>query len=456
MTSTLSILTWAIVAFALGVILAGAAVYFLGVEPAQRRERAAKADVNLARAETRAAGDAVISARAAQATAEANLVSLKGARAEADSQFAEITQRVIREAQEALMALAQERLGTAIATNNAATTAKFAEIIKASETQLKNVSDALTAMHTTRTEDRAALSAHIAGLREQTTNLVAAVGENRLTTQRLTGMLSSSTARGSWGEVELTRLLEMTGMSRFASYDVQKAGYGEDGRGRPDVVIFIPGGGTLPLDAKAPFSAYQTAMMSDDETLRAEHMRDAVGALRSHIRTLAARKYHAAKGCIGWTVMFIPIESLLSAVLTAEPRLIEEALEANILIATPCVLLVYLHAFAQGHRVAQQQANSEVILEHASTLVARLAPFVAHFARIGERLSSAVDAYNQGVGSFDSQVAPQARRIHELGGAIELPQIPLRQGEVRKPDTDRLPGTATSLFEHSDVSRNGQ
>jgi DNA recombination protein RmuC len=442
-----------VVSLVIGVVVGGAGaaalVYLIVAKPLRVDVASAQADATQARDQmlrtSREASEAIATARAAQATAEANLSSLKSARAEADSAFAESSRRIIQDAQTALVAAAAEKLQTTTSASEAAIASRFAEVGNALSTQINGLGSALAALEHARVQDREALAGHFGVLREQTGSLAVAVEQTRAATDRVSSLLSTSQARGSWGEYELRRLIEMTGMTEHVSFEVQRAGYGDEGRGRPDVVLFIAGGGTLPIDAKAPFSAYQTATLTQDEAQRAEHLADAVTAVRNHVRALAARRYHATPGCIGWTVMFVPIESMLSAVLSADPTLIDVAMEGNVLIASPLTLMIYLHAFAAGWGYAKQQQNAQTIIEHAKVLVSRLAPFVTHLARIGERITGAADAYNAAIGSFEKNLAPQARRIHEMGGAEAIPELPGLAIELRQPDIRRLP--AATLFD---------
>jgi DNA recombination protein RmuC len=380
-------------------------------------------------------------AREAQGRAEAELKSLKTARPEADSAFAELARKIITDAQAGLAQAAAEKIKTETATLNRVAEGRLAEVTSGLTAKLEGLGSAINALQAARTEDSKQLAGQLGALGQQTSALSEAVAETRNAADRVTSLLSKSQARGAWGEYELKRLIEMTGMTEHVSFEVQQTGYGEDERGRPDVVLFIADGGSLPIDAKVPFIAYQAAVESQEPVERTKRLTEAATAVRVHIRALAQRRYHATPGCIGWTVMFVPIESMLSSVLALDPTILDYAIDSRILIASPLTLMVYLHAFAQGWSYARQQENAQAILEHAKVLVSRLTPFIGHLVKLGDRLGKALVSYNGAIGSFETSVAPQARRIHEMGGAEELSPLSPVAAEIREFDVRRLPGS---------------
>ncbi len=398
---------------------------------AAREERAAGAEREAALHRQLAA------AMTAHATAEQIVADIKTARAEADSKFAEVANKVIADARASLLEATSEKVKTEGEAARAEAQAKLAEISAGLTARLGELGTALAAMQTAREQDTQKIAGELGALGQKAAALSEAIAMTHTATNRVSTLLSTRQARGAWGEYELKRLIEMTGMTEHVSFDVQKAGYGDDERGRPDVVLYIAGGGTLPIDAKVPFDAYQEAVEATDEGVRTTRLADAVSAVRGQVKTLAQRRYHSTPGCIGWTIMFVPIESMLSSVLASDSGILQYAIENRVLIASPLSLLVYLFAFAQGWSYASQQENAQQILEQAKQMVGRLAPFVEHLTKVGGAIQSASDAYNRAVGSFDRSVAPQARRIYELGGADELPPLVAKPVEVRLLDPDK-------------------
>lgn len=377
----------------------------------------------------------------ARASLEATVVAAEqryaqqvAARAEAEGVFVEATRKIIEQAQQSVVQLATAKLGEA----NANAEMILTKIVGPVNQRIGTLDDALKALGARREGDAIHLNEALGALKEQAKTLSEAVATSRGATDRLVNLLASSQQRGSWGEFELRRLLELSGMTEHVSFVEQEGGYGSGG-GRPDAIIRLADETTIPLDAKVPLSAYQAAVDESNDEKRNELLDEAVSAVRLHVRTLAGREYHSADVSIGWTIMFVPIESMLSSCLSRAPTLVEESIAQHVLIASPLTLLVYLRAFGFGWNLARQQANVEEILTHAQTLVDRLGPFVKLFTEVGSRLHGAIESYNRATASFEGRVAVQARRIHDLGGAASpLDEVPLRESIVRLPDPARL------------------
>jgi DNA recombination protein RmuC len=259
-------------------------------------------------------------------------------------------------------------------------------------------------------------------------------------TRRVERVLGNSQARGSWGEFELKRLLELTGMTEHVSFDTQESGYGADASGRPDVVLRIPGNLSVPIDAKVPFARYQEAVSSQSEAEREPLLDQAVAAIRGHVRVLATRKYHDNPACIGWTIMFVPIEAMLSTLFARDREIVEFARSSRVLIASPLTLMLYLEAFSRGWAAQKQSENATTILEDARVLVNRLTIFAEKFGKVGTTLNGAIEKYNEAASSFDSRLAPQARKIAALRGDAEDVSQPAEQlARARMLDMTRLP-----------------
>jgi DNA recombination protein RmuC len=228
-------------------------------------------------------------------------------------------------------------------------------------------------------------------------------------------------------------------MTEHVSFDTQQTGYGGDEAGRPDVVIRIPGNRIVPVDAKVPLARYQEAVAAQSEADREPLLDAAVAAIRSHVRTLAGRKYHDHPACIGWTIMFVPVESMLSTLFARDNDIFEFARTSRVLIASPLTLL-YLEAFSRGWASQKQSENASLILDDARVLVDRLAKFAEKFGKVGTTLNGAIERYNEAVASFDGRLAPQARKIAALRGDVEeLAPVVEQVALARTIDTSRLP-----------------
>ncbi|MCM3662393.1 DNA recombination protein RmuC [Georgenia satyanarayanai] len=270
--------------------------------------------------------------------------------------------------------------------------------------------------------------------------------ELRATTASLAGALRSGTARGQWGEVQLRRVLEASGMLRHVDFLEQstvaslpgaRAGAGA---GRPDVVVRLPEEKYLVIDAKVPFDAYLEASAItavDDpeasdrrERLLAAHAR----ALRGHVDALASRRYHEQlAGSPELVVMFVPSEGLLAAALEADPVLLEHALRQGVAPTAPSSLLALLRTTATIWSSASVTEDAKRLLELGRTLYERLGTVAGHTAQLGRTLESAVQHYNKLVGSVESRLLVTARGFEGLDpGGLEVREVDADRVQVRR------------------------
>ncbi len=241
-------------------------------------------------------------------------------------------------------------------------------------------------------------------------------------TRSLAGSMRSSTVRGAWGEVQLRRVLESAGMLPRCDFDEQVTVVSRHDRAvRPDVVVRLPGGKVLVVDAKAPMTAFldaQADTLSEEERARllAEH----AGALRRHVGALAAKDYWSAFATSPeMVVCFVPGDAMLAAALASDPGLHEAALARRVALVGPASLMALLRTVAFTW---QQQALTESAVELMALgreLYGRLGTLGSHAARMGRSLASALESYNQLVGSLESRVLVTARRMQDLGLVTE-------------------------------------
>jgi DNA recombination protein RmuC len=261
-------------------------------------------------------------------------------------------------------------------------------------------------------------------LREQVRALGEAQAQLRLETARLSQALRNPAARGRWGEVQLRRVVELAGMSAHCDFAEQATS--ADGRQRPDLVVRLPGGRQVVVDAKAPLSAYLDAMHAADETTRRARLADHARSVRGHVAALSRKAYwEQFRPAPELVVLFLPGESFFAAALDEDPSLLEAAAERNVVLATPATLIALLRAIAYGWRQEAVAENARQVSELGRELHRRLATASEHLARMGRALGQAVDAYNRGVGAIESRVLVAARRFEELGAAPEgtLPRL---------------------------------
>ena len=236
-------------------------------------------------------------------------------------------------------------------------------------------------------------------------------------TQSLAGSLRSSSVRGAWGEVQLRRVLESAGLLARCDFDEQvRAVSRHDREVRPDVVVRLPGGKVLVLDAKAPMSAFLQAQGEDVETdERTALLREHAAALRRHVTALGAKDYWSAfEASPEMVVCFVPSDAMLAAALSADPGLHEAAMGQRVVLVGPAALLALLRTVAFTWQQDALTANARELMTLGQELHRRLATLGQHAARMGRSLTSSVEAYNQLVGTLESRVLVTARRMRDL------------------------------------------
>jgi DNA recombination protein RmuC len=267
-----------------------------------------------------------------------------------------------------------------------------------------------------RTHQFAALETTITQVRESTM----ALGRQ---TQSLAGSLNSSTVRGAWGEVQLRRVLEHAGLLARCDFDEQVSRVSRhDQRVRPDVVVRLPGDKHLVVDAKAPMRAFLAAQADDlDGSERGRLLREHAVALKSHVTSLAAKDYWSAfDASPEMVVCFVPSDAMLSAALSADPALHEDAMARRVVLVGPGALLALLRTVAFTWQQDALTAHAQEVMRLGRDLYDRLGTLGAHTSRMGSALQRSVEAYNQLVGALESRVLVSARRMHEAG-VVETP-----------------------------------
>lgn len=284
---------------------------------------------------------------------------------------------------------------------------------------------------------REAHAAQRAQIREQLAGAQRTQERLREETGALRAALSSTSARGFWGEAELQRLVEAAGMMPHVDFEVQKTTAAMSSRGdasRPDMVVHLPGGAHLAVDAKAPASALLEAsrLGHGKEAEQAELMARHAAALRRHANALAKRDYPARfPGSPPYTVMFLPAESILAAALDADATLLDSCLALGIIPATPSTLLAVLKSTAAMWATAKASEESERIVELGQEMTARLAVVAKHLAAVGRGLSASVAAYNRTVGSLEKRVLTTVRQFESLGDVPPIEEIDADSAQVR-------------------------
>jgi DNA recombination protein RmuC len=261
-----------------------------------------------------------------------------------------------------------------------------------------------------------------ASLRTQIESLAGGQALLSRETRNLVNALRRPEVRGRWGELTLRRLVELAGLSEHCDFSEQLQVVAAEGPLRPDLVVHMPDARDLVIDAKTPLDAYLLALEAPNEEERLTALRRHAQQVEARVRELASKAYWAQfEKSPEFAVLFLPGDQFLSAALAERPELLENALAQSVIIATPSTLIALLKAVAYGWRQSAVAQNAAQIRDLGQELYRRLGTFNAHLGRMGQRLSSAVEAYNSAVGSLERQVMPQARRFHDLGVTGDAP-----------------------------------
>jgi DNA recombination protein RmuC len=269
-----------------------------------------------------------------------------------------------------------------------------------------------------------------------------AEGQERLRTEtgNLRTALRAPHVRGRWGEIQLRRVVELAGMLAHCDFEEQKTATDADGRLlRPDLVVKLPGGKRVVVDAKAPLAAYLDSLEAQDEEARRAHVQTHARQVRDHITKLGAKRYwQQFQPAPEFVIMFLPDETFFRVACEADAGLLELGPESGVLPASPTTLIGLLKVFAYAWQQETIAEDSRKIAALGRELYERLGLFASHFAKVGRALDTAVGAYNQATGSLERRLLVTARKFEEHGAAAgELPQAaPLDKAPVPLTSTE--------------------
>ncbi len=368
---------------------------------------------------------------AERAQAQARLSAATQAQEQLRSTFADLAGQALRSNNETFLNLAKQNLE------------KFQQQAKG-DLELKEKS--VEALVKPIRESLDQVNKHVQELEKVRAQAYGSLTEQLKSLQSTTGSLASALTRtevrGRWGELQLRNVLEAAGLRAGLDYEEQASVATDDGRHvRPDVIVKLPDGGSIVIDAKAPLDAFLRGHEASTEEDRQAAIRDHVRLVKTHIAQLSGKEYWSQfSPSPEFVVMFLPGEAFFIAALEQEPDLIQQSVKQRVFLASPITLIALLSAVSYGWRQKRVEEKAEEIAALGATLYDRLAVLADHFSKVGDSIDRAAKSYNAAVGTLERNVLSAARRFPELGTVArkELPPVEPVETAVRRIEAKEL------------------
>jgi len=363
---------------------------------------------------------------------EAQLRQMQEAKEQLSAQFAEVGGKLLETAQRQFLERADQRFHQA----GEKSEAQLKALLTPVESTLKRYEEGLQRVEKDRVDS-------YAGLREAVDQVRVGQGQVRDEAAKLVNALRASPkARGRWGEQSLRNVLEQAGLSPYADFQTEVSVDTEDGRLRPDVIVRLPGGRKLIIDAKCSFNAYMDASEQVEDAARLTLLKAHAAALRLHATQLGQKSYWDRFGdAADYVVMYIPGEHFLSAAMEQDHELWDWAHERRVLIATPINLVALARTVASVWRQEKMADEARQIGQLGKEMFERLSVAATHLKRVGGGLNSAVENYNKFVASFEGRVLVTGRKFRDLNietGGREIEEAPAIETRASEPVSDLL------------------
>lgn len=377
--------------------------------------KAAIRDLEAAVGERDSARMDVVKLRAEHDAFEARLTELREAKDALSAQFAEVANRLLGEAQRQFLERADQRFKQSEESSGQV----LKSLLQPVNERLRRYEETVAKVE----KDRSEAYGNLQGLMESMR-----IGQESVRAEAAklgNSLRNAPKARGRWGEQQLRNVLETCGLSEHADFQTEVSVDSAEGRLRPDVIIRVPGGRNLVIDAKVSLNAYQDAFEAAEDMQRQAALAAHAAAMKAHVNTLGQKAYQDQfEDTPDYVIMFVPGEHFLSAALEQDADLWDFAFAKRVLLATPTNLIAIARTVSAVWKQEKMAGQAREIAELGKELYARLSTMGGHVGRMGKNLDTAVSAYNALVGSLESQVLTQAKRFEELnidtgGKAIE-------------------------------------